>query len=506
MRGNKPGRKMVLAMLTTVIALSMVLAGCGSKKDTEEAGNSSDGNGLAPYELTVAFFGNDQKDMLEVQDEMNKITKAKINATVKLMPIAMSAWQQQTNLMLTGNEKIDLMFTSSLFNYSLLAAQGQLNPLDELLDKYGEGIKEALDPAQLAASQINGQTYAVTPVRDLASDYGILMRKDLLDQYNIDSSNIDSLDDLNAVFQAIKENEPNIVPLVAKNPGTAPFNAGYITYDSLGGGVGVLPNYDNNLKVVDFYETKEYADQLSILRRWFEKGFMLKDGGTSKQDGREMVKAGKAFAYFSNLKPGSEIEASRKSGKEMIAVRLTDAYTTTDSITGMMWSIPKNSQDPSRAMMLLNLLYSDKQLYNLMTWGIEGKHYVKKSDNVIDYPSGVDIQNLGYNFGTPYMFGNQFLSYTWTVEDPDIWSKMDEFNKTAKKSKALGFSFNIEKVKTELAAVNNVLTEYRVGLESGALDPNTNLPKFIEKLKAAGSDTIVSEKQKQLDEWAKSQK
>lgn len=505
MSRNKQGRKAVQAVLTTAIALSMVLAGCSSKKESE-ADKPSSGTGLAPYEVTMAFYGNQQKDMLEVQDAMNKITKEKINATVKLMPIAVSTWQQQTNLMLTGNEKIDLMFASSGFNYSTMVAKGQLNPLNKLLDKYGEGIKKALDPAQIAASQINGENYAVTAVRDLASDYGILMRKDLLDKYHLDPGKIKTINDLDAVFQVIKDNEANMVPLVAKNPGTAPFNAGYITYDPLGAGVGVLPNYDNNLKVVDFYETKEYADQLNTLHRWYQKGFMLKDAATSKQDGREMVKAGKAFAYFSNLKPGTEIEASRKSGKEMTVVRLTDAYTTTDSISGIMWSIPKNSKDPARAMMLLNLLYSDKQLYNLFTWGIEGKHYVKKSDNVIDYPPGVDIQNLGYNFGTPYMSGNQFLSYTWTTEDPDIWKKMDEFNKSAKKSKALGFSFDVDKVKTELAAVNNVLTEYRVGLETGTLDPAENLPKFIDKLKAAGSDKIISEKQKQLDEWAKTRK
>ncbi|MFE4714209.1 ABC transporter substrate-binding protein [Paenibacillus sp. NPDC056722] len=502
---NRRGKKAVYSILTLAITATMVLSGCSTKKAGGESA-STDGKNEAPYEVTMAFYGNEQKDMQEVQNEMNKLIQSKINATVKLLPIAVSNWAQQTNLMLASNEKIDLMFTSSLFNYSTQVAKGQLTPLDDLLDKDGEGIKKALDPSQLSASKVDGKIYGVTPVRDLASDYGILMRKDLLDKYHIDAANIKNINDLDAVFQVIKDKEPAIVPLVAKNPGTAPFDAGYITYDPLGGGVGVLPDYDNNMKVVDFYETPKYAEQLSTLRRWYQQGFMLKDAGTSKQDGREMVKAGKAFAYFSNLKPGSEIEASRKSGKEMTVVRLTPAYATTDSITGIMWSIPVNSQNPEKAMKLLNLLYSDKELYNLFTWGIEGKHYVKKSDNVIDYPQGVDIQSLGYNFGTPYLFGNQFLSYTWTTEDPDIWNKMDKFNRGAKKSKALGFSFNVDNVKTEMAAVNNVLSEFRVGLETGTLDPTENLPKFIEKLKAAGSDKIISEKQKQLDEWAKTQK
>ncbi|NWL86183.1 ABC transporter substrate-binding protein [Paenibacillus sp. 79R4] len=505
MRDNTQAKRTWPALLSLVIAVSVILAGCGSKKEAAE-GSPSDDSSSAPYEITVAFFGSEQKDMLEVQEAMNKITKEKIHATVKLLPIALGNWQQQINLMMAGNEKMDLMFTSSGFGYSTLVAKGQLNPLNDLLDKYGQGIKQALDPAFLTASQINGEIYAVTTVRDLASDYGILMRKDLLDKYQIEPATIQSLDDLDAVFQTIKDKEDNLVPLVAKNPGTAPFDAGYITYDPLSGGVGVLPHYDNDLKVVNFFETKEYADELNVLRRWYQQGFMLKDAGTGKYDGREMVKAGKAFAYFSNLKPGTEVEASRKSGKEMIAVRLTDAYSTTDSITGMMWSIPKNSQDPVSSMKLLNLLYTDKELYNLFTWGIEGKHYVKVSDHVIDYPQGMDIQHLGYNFGTPYMFGNQFLSYTWKEEDPDIWSKMDEFNNNAKKSKALGFSFDVSKVKNEMAAVNNVLSEFRVGLETGTLDPAENLPKFIEKMKAAGSDIIVSEKQRQLDEWLKTRK
>lgn len=496
--------------LSVVLASGMLIAGCGTKKEEGVSGSAlsftKSGKELAPYEVTMAFYGSDQKDLQAVQDEMNKILKEKINTTVKLTPISISAWQQQTNLMLAGNEKLDLMFTSTGFNYGTQVAKGQLYPLDELLAKHGSGIQKALEPYQLSAAKINGKSYAIPAVKDMASDYGILLRKDLADKYNIDLSKIKTINDLDAVFQVIKEKEPDMVPLVAKHPASGPFYAGYVRYDGLSGGVGVLPDYDNNMKVVNWYETPRYADQLNTVRKWYQAGYLLKDASTSKQDGRELVKAGKAFAYFSNLKPGTEVEASRKSGKEMAVVRLTPAYATTDSITSMMWSIPRNSKDPDRAMMVLDLLYSDKQLYNLFAWGIEGKHYVKKSENVIDYPAGVDIANIGYNFGTPYMFGNQFLSYTWADQDPNSWKTMDEFNKGAQKSKALGFIFDVNPIKTELAAVNNVLTEFVSGLETGTLDPAEHLPKFIAKLKAAGSDKIVSEKQKQLDEWAKTQK
>jgi putative aldouronate transport system substrate-binding protein len=46
---------------------------------------------------------------------------------------------------------------------------------------------------------------------------------------------------------------------------------------------------------------------------------------------------------------------------------------------------------------------------------------------------------------------------------------------------------------------------YTKGLESGVLDPDTVLPEFISELESAGINTIIEEKQRQLDEWAAKQ-
>jgi putative aldouronate transport system substrate-binding protein len=66
----------------------------------------------------------------------------------------------------------------------------------------------------------------------------------------------------------------------------------------------------------------------------------------------------------------------------------------------------------------------------------------------------------------------------------------------------MGFSFDQEPVKTEVAAVQNVMAQYRKALENGASDPVTILPEYQAKLRAAGLDKIIAEKQKQLDAWA----
>ena len=51
----------------------------------------------------------------------------------------------------------------------------------------------------------------------------------------------------------------------------------------------------------------------------------------------------------------------------------------------------------------------------------------------------------------------------------------------------------------EIAAVNNVNKQFKPGMTSGAVDPNEMIPKYLEKLKAAGIDKIIAAKQEQLD-------
>ena len=144
-------------------------------------------------------------------------------------------------------------------------------------------------------------------------------------------------------------------------------------------------------------------------------------------------------------------------------------------------------------MRFLNLLYTDAELINLFDWGIEGTHYVKTEDGHITYPEGVDSENSGYSLGLGWIFGNQYLSYVWEGDDLDLYDQLKEF------------VYDSNNVKTEVAAVSNVLNEYRAGLEFGVMDPETTLPEFLGALDAAGINTIIEEKQRQLDEWVAAQ-
>ncbi|MEF2243761.1 ABC transporter substrate-binding protein [Paenibacillus sp. IITD108] len=506
-------RKVGFVWLAIMLTAALLLSACGNSKEVNSTPTNSagvkDGDGsspkpseLPPYEINLVFYGPAQKDLDLVAEEMSKITKEKINATVKLVRIEPAAWDQQSILMLTSKEQVDLIVTGGS-SYSRQVAQGQLLPLDDLLQEHGQDIIKAFQPEVLAASKVNGQTYAVPSIRDFASDPIVLMRTDLLEKYNLSLDNVKKLDDLDAIFKVIKENEPNINVLGKASAAASIGNRLLETqWDILGDYIGVLPNLDE-LKVVNLYETPEYADMLKTIRRWYLAGYIHKDAATSNETAVDYIKANVGFATISKGKPGAVAQTENRTETKLSSVSLGHQITSTTNITSIMLGIPTNSKDPARTMMFLNLLNSDPDLVNLINWGIEGKHYAKVSESSIDFPPGVDSTNSGFNLRQGWMFGNQLLSYTWATDIPELWKEMEVFNRESKKSAALGFTYNPIPVKTELAAISNVTRQYSMALETGTLDPEVNLPKFIAALKDAGIDKVIAEKQKQLDEWAK---
>jgi len=511
-------KKTARGMFLLVICFMLVLSACGSggnKNNSNKNSNTNTGtennssqstneSDRKIEEITVAFpvISADQENFKLVEDAINEISEKKIQTRVKFMPINAGEWLQRTNLIFSSQEKVDLTYVNGGM-YSNMVARGMLIPLDQLIEQYGSGIKASLDEKYLNATKINGEIFSVPSVRDLAGSYGLTMRKDLVEKHGIDLSAIKTLDDVGNVLQLIKDKEPGIVPLVPGGAGQS-FRDSYIFFDPLGDHMGVLPNYDNDLKVVNLFEMPEYKEFVNRIREWYKNGYILNDAATNKVSTFDLIGSGKAFSYTAIQKPGFAEQETKSIGTEMVTVELLPPYITTSNVTAATWGIPVHSKLQDRAMQFLNLMHEDADIVNLFSWGVEGAHYVKVDgqDNIITYPEGKDAMTVGYN-SLAWMFGNQFLTYIMQGNNPDIWKVTEEFNNTATPSKALGFVFDSSAVKTEYAAVQNVITQYKLPIETGSVDPDKHLPEFIEKLKEAGIDKVIAEKQKQLDEWAK---
>lgn len=296
----------------------------------------------------------------------------------------------------------------------------------------------------------------------------------------------------------IKENEPGVVPLIGTESTAA---AEYLIpdVDLLSDSLGVL--FGDSTEVVNLYASDAYMEMAKRMRDWYLKGYISEDVVTSAEAYRTYFKAGTAFADLSTLKPGYAFKESLTIGKEVSSATIIPATTNTTTVQSIQWTIPENTEYPEKAMQLLNLMYTDPEVMNLLAWGIEGRHYQVLDNGMAAFADGVNADNSGYNLNYGWMFGNQFIAYVWNGDSPTIWQDTDEWNKSARRSPALGFTFDSTPVKNEVAACTNVVNEFSISITSGLVDPETTIPEFVKKLEASGIDKIIAEKQSQLNEW-----
>lgn len=501
--------KKYIGMMVTILTLGVIISGCSpsttkendaksSTESTKET-NKTSSSKLDPYKLTIVYAtGAIPKDLKAVQDKMNAYLTDKMNATVELKPIEWGTWVEKTNLMIATNEQMDVMMTAGGLGYSQNVAKGAFLPLDDLIANYGGDVTKALQPQFLDGTRIGGKIYGLPTNKEFASVDGVLFNKELVDKYKFDISKVNKLEDIEPMLQIIKDNEQGIVPFFGQEGRQmSNFAISSSSFDNLGDYLGGLDRSSKELKVVNIFESQVFMDYAKLARKWYQAKYMNLDAATVKDFGA--MQAGKAFAMYSELKPGKDAEMSSTWGIKVIQKEMVNKPITLNT-TGIMTAIPKSSKDAKRAMMFLNLLYGDKTLLNLFDFGIEGTHYVKKDATTIDFPAGIDATTVGYK-NEPWMWGNQMLTYLFPNEDPKKWEKFNTFNETADKSPALGFAWNSESLTQEVAASGSVLKQYQQAIMSGSVDPEVYIPKLVAGLKSAGIDKIIAEKQKQLDAW-----
>ncbi|MFS0726410.1 ABC transporter substrate-binding protein [Paenibacillus sp. 1P07SE] len=499
--------KRIFNLLSLIMSVAIVIAGCSGGSNPPPAANQSptassspeepaataEAPQLEPVELSIYYPGDEQKDVALVEAELNKLLKDKINATVKIHAVSWGDWTQKINLMVSGGEPFDLMFSASWDRFGSNVAKGAFLPLNDLIDQHAVGLKESMHADYLNAASVGDSIYAVPVQKELAQQFGLVFSKALIDKYQFDLGTVSKLEDIEPWLQTIKDNEPDIVPLWASRTlsGLLPFES--VGSSSIPGSIysGGEPT------VINKFEAPETIGMLNLLRSWYQKGFFQDDPATQK-DATAHNKAGRVFAQQLQLKPGKDVEFSVQQGHEFVQLELTEAYTTSGDITGALTTISRTSKHPERAMMLLDLLHTDAEILNTLVFGVEGTHY-KRSGNIISQPDGGG--ESGYKPGINWMFGNQFLNYLWDNEDPQKWEKFRQFNESAKRSALLGFSYNPEPVTNEEAAIINIFDQYIDALFTGVGDPAVQLEEFNEKMRKAGMNKILEEKQKQVNEF-----
>lgn len=489
--------KKLLALLLVLVMSIGCLAGCGKKDDNN---TPAGGEELEHVNLVMYLIGSKPNDYDKAIEELNKLLKEDINATVEVRWMSWGDYGQKYPVLMAAGEEFDLIYSVDWNKYAQYSRDGGYMDITELLPVYAPKSFAALDETQKDLVRVDGKMYALPANATEVNPGGYVVRGDLMKKYGMDT--ISSFDDFMDYLKAVKENESGLMPIAAAGNETMfEFKWGTI------GTSNIVYNYGTREfdKLFYRYDNAEFLHMLDRMREGYENGYWSKDVVMNTVASKDAFLAGTSAAATCNLKNFNELRQKADPSWDVQWYPKTGDMKNCLKTGSQMMSVAASSKNPERALMFLELLNTDSRYYNLTTYGIEGVHFVINSEGKYDFPEGVTLENTGF---TPDGAGNWGwnsnalaleLGYAWEGEK----AIKEDMVKNGAWSAYLGFAFDNTPVSNEIAAVNAVNSEYWIPLSWGLVEVESGVKKWVEQLENAGIGKIMDEVTKQTQEFLK---
>ena len=508
-------KKKWLVSILMLLLIGFVVAACSNSDDPNSNGNSDatnnqqgdDGNSDEPEEVTLKWLvpSIDQPDQDMVWDEINKQLQEYLpNTTIEFENVSIPEYAERWQLVASGQEPVDIAWSFWSTPFVQEVEKGGYTDLTDLVAEYAPDILNEIDETILSFGEVDGKLYGIPNWQPMA-DMRVTLRtpKEYFDEYwsveeaeevfyARDERPLDqaAYDALSNYFQKLKDAEidfevdPHTVDMMQQ---------GQVISDPF-----VIRMQDENFEVVNKMELPEMKLFFDNMRDWNEKGFIREDV-LSNPDGAKEIWNG-FHAYF----PGEEL-----SDPETQFVPLGEDYYITQLVHDSYTVIPSSSQNPERAIQFIELLQTEKgkEFFNLVLWGIEGEHYEVVDENrieTIDY-GGWMPANPGSEapYGlTHYFTGNTLNSWETQANPEGHWEAMAELHDNAWKSPLIGYKPNLDPVRTQIAQIDAIVTEYWDTLKYGTSDNYEELyNQMIQRMNDSGAQEIIDELQSQIDAY-----
>lgn len=512
------GKRRLLALC--VVLLALLLAACTGTSGTERAERGPDdsdaanpGTAEADREMLPVRWvlpGTAPQDQEMVEQAINeKLKQDGLNLRYQAVYVPWDVWDQRTNLMMSTGEEFEIIhIMHDLKGPNILAANGGIIPIDDLLAKHGADLIKAMPDWIWDSAKIDGQTYFVPDFwLDTAyADGMVTMRKDLLEKNGISPPR--SAEELMAAAEKLKANWPeenkNVYIYVLNTETPAYLHATYDTYPFIVFQDLVYVDQEGNVKT--WIETEEFKKDAAFFREAYRKGLVNPDVLTvpkevmdrDQADGRYLYREGEGLSALQNIKktfPDAETEIYYLTDKPKLR-----SYGLRNSN-----GISSTSEHPEAAIQFLNWMYGRQENFDLVMYGIEGVHWKDLGPNQIEYIKKTEHGGNAYEL--PYWMAGNVTMGRWTPDThPSVLATKSVVAEDAVNSVTVGFNFDAAKVGVEYA---NTLSELKTSIypiKLGLLDYEEAFPDALKRMNAAGLQKVVAEYERQFREWQASKK
>ena len=452
------------------------------------------------------------------------------NTTVEFIDVPFEEYSEKFSQVLASGEGVDLAWTGWLINKPQNIADGNLMPLDDLLAEYGQGIVDVLGENVVEIHRnADGNIYylpswqglcgerrgwlVVTEIAELAGDTWIEDTEAALNKWRNNYSGIED-------FQAVLDQATKYLA-AAKEAGKlgAGINTGRVfgwsmyngtrSNPGVGGSEIGIPFEDNTFTVIDGVASEHYKLYAKTMADWYKEGYIRSDIMSVDTSTLTMPKNGEitdttyVFSCDPYLTEADQDAVTADAGMDMTYLPIEEnAYLILGGDTS--YAIPYCADEPERAMMVLNAIYSQPDLYNTLIYGIEGEDYTKNADGTIttSYVGASPTADDSYGIQR-WIIGSCKNALINNGTDPNYYADLEALEETARVNPFLNFTFDRTNVEGICASILNVYYEYGPQIDNGVAGDNWEelYNNYMAARKDAGIEELVTEFQNQLNAY-----
>ena len=548
-------KRTICLLLAMIMVLSIVLAGCSKTAETPaadetpattEPAETTDNTETpeAPEEtaepaleqktiqLMITGAGkqaNSDKVWAAFNEQLQQYVP---NTTVEFIDVSFDEYSEKFSQVLASGEGVDLAWTGWLINKPQNIADGNLMPLDDLLAEYGQGIVDILgeNVVEIHRNAADGKLYylpswqglcgerrgwlVVTEIAELAGDTWIEDTEAALNKWRNNYS------EGTEAFQAVLDQATKYLA-AAKEAGKlgAGINTGRVfgwsmyngtrSNPGVGGAEIGIPFEDNTFTVIDGVASEHYKLYAKTMADWYKEGYIRSDIMSVDTSTLTMPKNGEitdttyVFSCDPYLTEADQDAATADAGMDMTYLPVEE---NASLILGgdTSYAIPYCADEPERAMMVLNAIYSQPDLYNTLIYGIEGEDYTKNADGTIttSYVGASPTADDSYGIQR-WIIGSCKNALINNGTDPNYYADLEALEETARVNPFLNFTFDRTNVEGICASILNVYYEYGPQLDNGVAGDNWEelYNNYMAARKDAGIEELVTEFQNQINAY-----
>ena len=204
--------KNVTRFVTMVALLAFAAAPVFAGGEQEGTDQTAADGGMEQATLEFYLPGERKPDADRVLTEIQNETAENLNVELDFTWIPWGDYESRINVINAAGESYEAHFDADWLAWGTLAPRGGLADISELLPEYAPTLADRYTERQLRAATVDGSLTALPWLYPGSQRRATLVREDLRNKYDVPE--ISSYEDLEVYLEAIKENEPDLIPFV----------------------------------------------------------------------------------------------------------------------------------------------------------------------------------------------------------------------------------------------------------------------------------------------------